>query len=387
MARATGHVKLVERKPGDQWYVKYRRPDGRQVERKLGPAWTGNGRPPAGYTRRTAEEALQDILTDLRRGVGGPDGTGVTFADAATEYLRYVEQIRRIDEVTVKDYRGVINGYLLAEFGDQPIEAITPDMIDIYKEKLITEGRLSNRVIVRHLTILHGVFKRAGRVWGLARNPASADLVERPNVVYTGEFTTLDRDQLEALGRAAHDRQDGAIYVTAAYTGLRLGELLGLRWRDVDLVGALVHVRRSFTSGVEKMPKGKRVRSVPMMPVVATALAQLKDRGYLTQDEDLVFCNTAGDHVDAWALRRRFYKALERAGLPRVRFHDLRHLFGSLAITVLDPYAVQSYMGHQHYSTTQRYLHHKPRPQDALRLQAAAEQTATGEPATTHEPA
>jgi integrase len=61
-----------------------------------------------------------------------------------------------------------------------------------------------------------------------------------------------------------------------------------------------------------------------------------------------------------------------RAGrLPRVRFHDLRHLFGSLAITVLDPYAVQSYMGHQHYSTTQRYLHHKPRREDALRLQAA----------------
>jgi integrase len=68
-----------------------------------------------------------------------------------------------------------------------------------------------------------------------------------------------------------------------------------------------------------------------------------------------------------------FYKALEQAGLRRIRFHDLRHLFGSLANTVLDPYAVQSYMGHQHYSTTQRYLHHKPRPQDALRLQAAAD--------------
>jgi hypothetical protein len=56
-----------------------------------------------------------------------------------------------------------------------------------------------------------------------------------------------------------------------------------------------------------------------------------------------------------------------------IRFHDLRHHFGSLAITVLDPYAVQSYMGHQHYSTTQRYLHHKPRREDALRLQAAAD--------------
>ena len=113
-ARATGHVKLVERKRGDQWYVRHRRPDGRQIERKLGPAWTGNGRPLAGYyTRRTAEEALQGILTDLRRGVGGSDGTGATFADAAAEYLRYVEHVRQVGAVTVRDYRGVVDGYLL----------------------------------------------------------------------------------------------------------------------------------------------------------------------------------------------------------------------------------------------------------------------------------
>ena len=124
---ATGHVKLVQRKRGDQWYAKYRRPDGRQVERKLGPAWTGNGRPPAGYyTARTAEEALQAILTDLRRGVGGSDGTRATFADAATEYLRFVEHVRQVGAVTVKDYRGVIDRYLLPEFGDQPIEPPTP---------------------------------------------------------------------------------------------------------------------------------------------------------------------------------------------------------------------------------------------------------------------
>ena len=340
-SNATGHVKLVQRKRGDQWYAKYRRPDGRQVERKLGPAWTGNGRPPAGYyTRRTAEEALQAILTDLRRGVGGSDGTGATFADAATEYLRFVEHVRQVGAVTVKDYRGVINGYLLDEFGDQPIDAITPDTIDAYKEKLITEGRLSNRVIVRHLTVLHGVFKRAGRVWGLERNPASADLVERPKVVYTGEFDTLDRDELEALGRAAHDRQDAAIYRRLHRPEAR--ELLGLRWRDVDLVAGLVHVRRNFTGGVEKMPKGKRVRSVPMMPRVADELARLKDRGYLTDDGDLVFSNTAGDHLDAWALRRRFYKALERAGCaasasidpaPPVRFarhHGARPVRGAV---------------------------------------------------------
>jgi integrase len=75
------------------------------------------------------------------------------------------------------------------------------------------------------------------------------------------------------------------------------------------------------------------------------------------------------------ALRKRFYAALDAAELKRIRFHDLRHHFCSLAITVLDPYAVQSYAGHQHYSTTQRYLHHKPRRGDAQRLQQAVSQS------------
>ncbi len=182
VAAVTGHVKLVERQRGPQWYAKYRLPDGKQVQKRLGPAWTERTLPPAGYfTRKTAEAELQAILTDARRGtLAGMTTTTATFADAAAEYLRYVEYVRQIDAATVKDYRGVIDGYLLDEFGEKPLEAITPDLVDAYKERLIAEGRLSARVIVRHLTVLHGVFKRAKRVWGLDRNPASADLVERP---------------------------------------------------------------------------------------------------------------------------------------------------------------------------------------------------------------
>ncbi len=340
----------------------------------LGPAWTKKGRPKTGYlTEGTADEALQAILADARRGtLEGADKTGASFADASAEYLRYVEHVKKVDIATVKDYRGVIDGYLDTEFGDRPIEAITPNMIDAYKERLIGEGRLSSRVIVRHLTVLHGVFKRAKRVWGLERNPASADLIDRPQVVYSGEFDTYDREELERLAGAAHDAQDAAVYRVASFTGLRQGELLALRWRDADFVGGLLHVRKNFTDRREKeYPKGRKVRSVPMTPDVVDALGRLKEREHFTGDEDLVFCNTVGDHLDAWALRRRFYKALEKAELRRIRFHDLRHHFGTNAITALDAYAVQSYMGHAHYSTTQRYLHHKPRPEHAAALHAA----------------
>jgi integrase len=219
--------------------------------------------------------------------------------------------------------------------------------------------------------VLHGIFRRAKRAYGLAENPAAADLVERPTVPYTGELDTYTRDEIELLAAHAHDAQDAAIYRVAAYTGLRQGELLDLRWSDVDWIGGLLHVRRNYTDRTHKLPKGKRIRSVPMTPDVIDALARLRDRDQDTGDDDLVFADEAGQNLNSWALRRRYYAAIKRAGLRRIRFHDLRHCFGSAAITRLDPYAVQSYMGHQHYSTTQRYLHHRPRAADAQALHEA----------------
>lgn len=370
---ASGHVRLVKRRRADQWYAKLRLPDGRHVQKRLGPAWKERSRPPEGfYTKRTAEAKLREMLADAQRGtLAGTERTGATFEDAAAEYLRYVEEVRQIDPATAGDYRGVVKGYLLDEFGSTPVEQVTPDAVDAYKERLIAEGKLSNRTIVRHLTVLHGIFKRAKRVWGLRDNPASADLVERPKVVYSGEFDTLDRDEIELLAANAETAQDAAIYKVAAFTGLRQGELLALRWEHVDFVDGLLHVRRNFTGGREKVPKGKRVRSVPMMPEVMDTLATLKEREHFTSDGDLVFCSEVGEYLDHFGLRKRYYAALELAGLRRVRFHDLRHCFGTAAITKLDPYAVQSYMGHQHYSTTQRYLHHKPRREDAAALHEA----------------
>jgi hypothetical protein len=130
--RATGHVKLVHRKRGPVYYLKYRHPDGHQVERKLGPAWPGKGRPTAGsYTRHMADEALQEILVELRRGTPlDRPRVGATFADAAAEWLRYVEHDRQRRPSTVRDYRNTTEARLIPEFGSDSIDAITPDRVD-----------------------------------------------------------------------------------------------------------------------------------------------------------------------------------------------------------------------------------------------------------------
>jgi integrase len=373
--RVTGHLRLRRGKNGATWYLRYRLGDGTQRQRRLGPVWDEDGRPPDGYyTKRTAKEALRETLVKAARGeLPGQRKTGATFADASAEFLRFCDQERQIDDDTIADYRGVIDGYLDPEFGDRRLEEITPDDVDAYKARLLAEGRLSPRTVIRHLTVAHGVFGRARRVWKLEVNPAAADLVERPRYVLTGEFDTYLGEEIELLGAHADSAQDAALYETLGYTGLRLGEALGLNWGDVDFVAGLIHVKRNFTGKPPrlKVPKGKRVRSVPMTPQVVDALGRLKERDHFVGDDDAVFATALGGRLDAWALRRRFYRAIKRAGLRRIRLHDLRHAFATVAIGVLDPLAVQGYLGHAHYSTTSRYLHHRPRPQDAAALAKA----------------
>src|SRR5690606_31634097 len=109
----------------------------------------------------------------------------------------------------------------------------------------------------------------------------------------------------------AASEQDAAIYITAAFTGLRRGELLALRWRDVDFSAQVVRVRASYSDGALTTPKSGKVRSVPMAPDVAEALARLGQRPNWTGDDDLVFVGQSGSFLDGRALRRRYDAALE----------------------------------------------------------------------------
>jgi integrase len=201
------------------------------------------------------------------------------------------------------------------------------------------------------------------RVYGLRRNPA-AD-VERLRERRRIDLQVFSPEEVLALVRAAASAQDAAIYLTAAFTGLRRGELLALRWRDVDFAGSLVRVRASFCAGQETVPKSGKVRSVPMAPDVAIALARLAERHLWTGEDDLVFVGELGGHLDGSALRRRYLEALSRAGLRQLRFHDLRHTFGTRMITTADILRVKEWMGHADVQTTMRYLHYAPRPDDA----------------------
>jgi integrase len=380
----TGHVFRLERKRGPVWYAKFRLPDSRQVQKKIGPAWTERGRPPAGYfTKRTAEDWLRDTLDAARRGtLRGAVRTGATFADAAAEWLRYVEQDRDVKPSTLTDYRSVVASRLLPAFGSVPLEEMTPLRIEDWRASLGAGRPLTNRTRNKAVTILGGIMERARKVYGLPSNPVRD--VEKLRERYDAtRFDFYSPEEVWALVRAAASEQDGAIFLTAAFTGLRRGELIALRWRDVDFERSAIRVSGSYANGKLTTPKSGHGRVVPMVPEVAAALARLAQRESSVGDDELVFPGEFGTYLDGSALRRRFVRACARAGLRPIRFHDLRHTFGTLAVRGVESIVeLQTWLGHAEVRTTMRYTHYREQQDAAERLARAFKTAEVQEPAT-----
>jgi integrase len=245
------------------------------------------------------------VLDEARRGtLPGLVQTGATFADAAAEFLRYVEHDRAIKPSTLTDYRSIVSAHLIPAFGAMHVEEVTPEKIERWRAAVSSAdgSPLSNRTKNKLLVLLHGVFRRAQKVYGLPRNPVAG--IERHPQRSSGDIEVFGVEEVHALARAAASDQDAAIYRTAAFTGLPRGELVALRWRDVDFAASAIRVRSSYAGGALTTPKSGRVRSVPMAPDVAETLARLGERGRTTSGDDLVFPGDAGGYLDASALRR-----------------------------------------------------------------------------------
>jgi integrase len=399
-----GHLQVIGPRGNRRWRAFWWDADGKH-SRVLGYSWvqssgkrtprgatiwhSADGRKPdSSYlTPREAEAELRRILEHVaakkptKRNRGGRP---VTFADAAEAWLRHGEVKRNLKRSTLQDYRQALDAYLLpakpdtareptpfgrAPFADTPLRDLSPGALKAWHDQL-PHGRTAEKLLMIARAILEHARKRG---W-IEANPASE--VDRVPVRYSGDYDFFDRAELDALVAAAANEQDAAIYLTAALTGLRRGELVALRWRDVDFAGEAIRVRGNFSHGELVTPKSGKVRTVPMVPEVAQRLARLGQREHFTRDTDPVFAGQLGGHIDASALRRRYAAALERAGMRLLPFHSLRHYFGSMAVNRASLVQVQAWMGHSHIQTTARYLHAKSQATDAALLAEAFAPTA-----------
>jgi integrase len=358
--------------------------DGRQVKRRVGPAWvTPAGKPRRGRPRvgcldvAGAHDRAREIVAEQAVKAADPQATGPTFREVALDYMRWLEWVKGAKPSTLADHgyalaepNGTTNGQVMLALGDRPAAEVTPSDVENLLDALAASGA-SPRTINKRRALLGAVFTYGVKRAGLPANPVRAtDKRREPQRAALDTYSVAEVERLAvalAAGRhrdrpaaseatRAEDAQDAELVRVAAYTGLRQGELRALRWRDVG--EDVITVSRALSAGVESGTKGGRVRHVPLVPRAAEALERLRGRDDFTAREELVFCNWRGRALDPSALVARFKRARDAAGLRPLRFHDLRHTYGSLLATGGVPVTeIQAAMGHADLQTTARYLH------------------------------
>jgi len=286
-----------------------------------------------GHSRKETADKMAALLRarDERRPV--PDQR----AKVGPFLRRWLDDVAKptIRASTYASYDDIVRLHLIPGLGHIPLAKLSPDEVQAF-----LNAKLESGLSPRRVAMLHAILRRAlvtAERWGLAsRNVAK--LVDPPRVP-RHEIRPLTPEQARLLLDAAVGDRLEALYVTALATGLRQGELLGLRWEDVDLEARkTLRVSHSLARVKGKLellePKTERSRRMVVLPeVVVTALRAHRTRQRMERlvagsrwvDTGHVFATTVGTALDAATVTRSFQRALDRAGLPRNRFHDLRH--------------------------------------------------------------
>jgi integrase len=270
---------------------------------------------------------------------------------------------------------------LLPLIGSKRLKNLTPQLIE-RAYSLLLESGLSKRSVEQAHAVLHSALEKALHWDLIARNPADFVSVPRPE---RREMKTLTREQAALLIRTTRGDRLEALWVLLLTTGMRLGEALGLRWDDLDMNARILRVSRALQRQAGKglvmaEPKTSRSRrTIHLSDIAVSALqdlrkAQLEDRPEASPPGDecnLVFTRADGSPIDPGQVSAELKRALQKAGLPRIRVHDLRHTAASLLLANgTHPKVVQDLLGHSTISLTlDTYSHVSP----ALHAQVAAD--------------
>lgn len=320
-----------------------------------------------GDTRKEVAGALAKALREQQQGIQ-PTNDRQTVEQYLTHWLETAKQTVR--ETSIESYERRLRRDVYPHLGRIVLSKLTPqDLADCYT-KLLISG-LSPSTVQRTHAILHRALKQATR-WGLVpRNVA--DLVDAPRPA-RHELVPLGQGDLERFLDLARGDRFHALYVLAIMTGLREGELLGLKWADLDLEARELHVRRQVgrtKSGVHfsepKTAKGRRTVALPDIAIAAlkehrhSQLVARLEVGPDWQNTDLIFPSQHGTPIEKQNLARRSFKPLlAKAGLPATtRFHDLRHAHATLLLSQgVHPKVVQERLGHSTISVTMDVYSH-----------------------------
>lgn len=336
-----------------------------------------------GKSQQEALEKLRKAQYDYKQGVlvTGPRQT-------LAQYLEHwLEEVHKpaIKLTTYAKYRRLLDNHILPEIGHIQLRKLSPEHLERLYAKKTREGLSAS--IVRHIhVIIHKALEQAVRKRYVGQNVS--DLVGGLPRIKRREATTLTKEQVLQLIASAKGTQLETVVTVAITTGMRHGEIIGLQWQDIDFDGHCLHVRRTITrlSGVkgrfqgrfeETSPKTERGKRTIMLADIA--LQSLKEHqarqqkarfqaGEKWRELGLVFSNTSGGYMNPDVLLAQFHRLLEKAGLPRMRLHDLRHSAATILLgRGTHPKLVQELLGHSSIDITMDiYSHVLPSMQQDL---------------------
>lgn len=290
-------------------------------------------------------------------------GSLIKLGEFLEEWLRMVKQNRR--PKTHQSYRSLADRYILPAFGEYRLREMQPRLIEKYLTSL-QEKKVGDRTCQIIYATLHAAFHSAVRKGIVGRNPL--DGVEKPRVKHPRKMVTLQSEEVQRLLIAAEGQRDEALYFLAITSGLRQGELLGLKWTDIDWERGWLRVQRQVqrVDGVglifsePKTQFGNRV--VALGPVTIEKLREHRLRQVAERNADfshwvemdLIFPSAKGTPRDGCNLMKEFKELLQTAGMAHMRFHDLRHTSVTLVLNEIGASVkeAQHRAGHASPSTT-----------------------------------
>jgi integrase len=389
------------------YYGRWRTPDGRRRNKRLGPV-----RPPGsseGLTRAMAEQALRKVLETEPATALADDARGRTVDDAADE-LRERLELQGARKSYRQNCESIQRVHISPAMGTWRVGEVSTADVEALARSMLRRG-LAPKSVRNVITFLHSVFGLAvDRGWCFTNPVTRAARPRRRGGAGNPDLQFLTVAELEAViaaipnetvlrtpaptrrgrrGPAPPPPPDvlgpvlRVLILAAAVTGLRQSELLGIRWRDIDVTASRVRVRNAFVRG-EHSSEGKSDlstrRSVPMADWLANELAAWRERTVFAHDDDLVFAHPQlGRPLDPSRVTKRFKAACREAGVRQIRFHDLRHTFAtSLAASGVPLRAIQEFLGHADLKTTQIYAHYAPAAWEVELVNAAFDRQVRG---------
>ncbi len=354
----------------------YQRADGRWVAVITLPAQDGTRTRQYFYgdTRRAVQQQLTAALRDQQQGL-----PMATERQTVEQFLdTWLTRVCRpaVQPSTEARYTQLKRRHILPSLGHQPLTRLTSSQLTALYDTLLENG-VSPRIVQHIHAMLRRALEQAVRWRLIARNPAIAVEPPRPQ---PREAPVLGLDQLGRFLEVARADRLYALYVLAIMTGMRQGELCGLRWADIVPDWSRVEVRHTLqrmkgTWSLEEPKTGPSRRTIKLSPTLVQVLKAHRARqneqrlalGTGWEDHGLVFTNAVGRPLEARNLLARSYaRLLAQAGLPKIRFHDLRHTYATLALLNGEkPKVVQETLGHASITLTMdTYSHLLPDMQD-----------------------